>query len=281
MTVRGGPIRNCESGRLFCCAKHKISEPERPAPGVFLYSPTTPQLDHIVSLHRARAMSSPSPYSDPAVVARYAAGPPRLVPGFAELHRMTAILLAERVPEQARILVVGAGGGLELKALAELHPAWTFDGVDPAAEMLDLAKQTLGPLASHVTLHTGVVDDAPLGPFDGATCLLTMHFLTLEERRHAARQIHRRLTPGAPYVSAHFSFPQSEDERALWLSRYAAFATASGVEADQATSAAAAIDARLHILTPKQDEALLREAGFANVSQFYAGFAFRGWVAYA
>jgi tRNA (cmo5U34)-methyltransferase len=35
------------------------------------------------------------------------------------------------------------------------------------------------------------------------------------------------------------------------------------------------------ILTPEQDEALLREVSFADVGLFYAGFAFRGWVAYA
>jgi tRNA (cmo5U34)-methyltransferase len=37
----------------------------------------------------------------------------------------------------------------------------------------------------------------------------------------------------------------------------------------------------LPILAPEQEEALLREAGFPDVSLFYMGFAFRGWVAYA
>lgn len=221
-------------------------------------------------------MSHHSPYSDPDVVSRYADGPPRLVPGFADLHRMTAILLAERAPEQARILVVGAGGGLELKALADFNARWTFDGVDPAAEMLELARQTLGPPSSRVVLHEGTVDVAPAGPFDGATCLLTMHFIPAEERRRTVTAIRRRLRPGAPLVVAHFSFPQGDGERALWLSRYAAFATASGIEPEQAQSAAAAIDARLTILTPEQDEAILREAGFTDISQFYAGLAFRG-----
>ena len=41
-----------------------------------------------------------------------------------------------------------------------------------------------------------------------------------------------------------------------------------------------AIDEQLHILTPEQDEFLLREAGFSNVTLFYVGFTFRGWVAY-
>jgi tRNA (cmo5U34)-methyltransferase len=40
------------------------------------------------------------------------------------------------------------------------------------------------------------------------------------------------------------------------------------------------IAARLPILAPEDDEQLLRDAGFTGVSLFYAGLAFRGWVAY-
>lgn len=42
-----------------------------------------------------------------------------------------------------------------------------------------------------------------------------------------------------------------------------------------------AVGTRLHILTPEEDKALLREAGFSGVSLFYAGFTFRGWVGWA
>jgi tRNA (cmo5U34)-methyltransferase len=146
--------------------------------------------------------------------------------------------------------------------------------------MLKLAERMLGPLASRATLHQGYIDDAPFGPFDAATCLLTMHFLALEERRRTVAEVHRRLKPGAPFVVAHLSVPQGEGERALWLSRYAAFVISSGVDPDKAANARAAIDTQLTILTPEQDEAILREAGFSNVSLFYVGFTFRGWVAY-
>lgn len=193
---------------------------------------------------------------------------------------MTLLLLAERTPAHGRVLVLGAGGGLELKTFAEGQPDWQFDGVDPAAEMLKLAKATLGPLAARVRLHEGYIETAPEGPFHAATCLLTLHFLPLEERLRTLREVHRRLKPGAPFVVAHHSFPQQEKERELWLSRYAAFAAASGVERAQADSARAAIRARLPVLSPEQDEAALRDAGFADVSLFYAGFTFRGWVAY-
>ena len=231
-------------------------------------------------------MSKPvDPFTDSQAVARYTEGPPRIVPGYDGMQRMTTLLLAERVHEEARVLVVGAGGGLELKAFAQAHPGWTFDGVDPAPEMLKLAEQVLGPFASRATLHQGYIDDAPIGPFDAATCLLTLHFLAPEERRRTIAEVHRRLKPGAPFVVAHLSIPQGEGEgdgeRGLWLSRYAAFAVGSGIEPDKAANARAAIDAQLTILTPEQDEAMLREAGFSHVSLFYVGFTFRGWVGYA
>lgn len=220
-------------------------------------------------------------FEDPEKVARYTAGPPRFVPGYDDLHRMTGLLLAERVPSDATVLVLGAGGGLELKAMAEAYPEWCFVGVDPAAEMLRLAARNLGPLAARVRLVQGTIDNAPEGPFDAATCLLTLHFLDADERRRTAGEIRRRLTPGAPFVAAHSSFPQGAAECSLWLCRYAAFAVASGADPADAASARKAVDAHVPLFDPAQDEAILTAAGFSGVSLFYAAFTWRGWVAYA
>lgn len=222
-----------------------------------------------------------SAFADPQMVAKYTEGPPRFVPGYNSMLSMAAILLAERARDDARILVLGAGGGLELTAFAQAQPRWTFDGVDPSAAMLALAGQTLGPLASRAHLHQGYIDDAPEGLFDGATCLLTLHFVDVEERRRTASEIRRRLKPGAPFVTAHFSIPGGNDARPLWLSRYSAFLAASGVEPDKAAAARKAVDGQLSILAPEQDELILRQAGFSDPALFYTGFTFRGWVAYA
>lgn len=219
-------------------------------------------------------------FSDPDAVARYAEGPVRLVPGFDSLQRMTTLLLRESVPPAGNILVLGAGGGLELKRFADNQPGWRFVGVDPSAEMLKLAQATLGPLAERVELHEGYIDTAPDGPFDGATCLLTLHFIPAEERLRTLKEIWRRLLPGAPLVVAHHSFPQSPDEKARWLKRYAAYAVDSGVPASDAERAIAAISAQLPVLAPEADEALLKAAGFEGIELFYAGFSFKGWVAY-
>jgi tRNA (cmo5U34)-methyltransferase len=207
-------------------------------------------------------------FTEPDAVASYAEGPVRLVPGFRDLQRMAAILLAERLTDDARLLVLGAGGGLELKAFADVQPGWQFVGVDPSADMLALALQTIGSHAARVQLHHGYIDTAPDGPYDAATCLLTLHFVARDARLQTLTDLRKRLKPGAPLVVAHHSFPQGDKDKALWLSRYAAFAVAGGVPADKARHAADEIGRRLPIMSPEQEEALLRDSGFTGVALF-------------
>lgn len=159
----------------------------------------------------------------------YVEGTSRKVPGLAALHRMTSMLVAERAPVQARVLVLGAGGGMELKALADENSDWSFCGIDPSADMLRVAEQTVGPHLPRVHLQQGYIGAAPEGPFDAAVCLLTLHFVGRAQRLDTLEQIRRRLVPGAPFVVAHISFPQSEPERSTWIARHVAFGgTASG-----------------------------------------------------
>lgn len=218
-------------------------------------------------------------FSDVDAVARYAQGPPRLVPGFLDMQRMARLLLAERVPVHGRVLVLGAGGGLELAAFAEAHAGWRFEGIDPSGPMLELARQGSEPFASRIMLRKGYITTASEGPFDGATCILTMHFINREERRRTLEEIRARLGPAAPFVCVHLSVPVEDTD--AWMDRYASFAVSSGVDPESVQNAREAMMAQLHVLTPQEDKTMLHEAGFTGVSQFYCGFAFRGWVGYA
>ncbi|MDO9411450.1 MAG: class I SAM-dependent methyltransferase [Pseudolabrys sp.] len=222
---------------------------------------------------------SQNPFSNPTAIASYADDTPRKVPGLADLHRMVMLLLSESAPHAARILVVGAGGGMELKAMAEAQPEWVFTGVDPAAAMLDLARDNIAPFSDRIELIEGTVDATPSGPYDGAVCLLTLHFLDESERLRTLREIRGRLKPGARLVVAHHSVASAGAER--WLARSMAFANRSGVDWATAKASAAGMVGRLPLLSPADEEALLSHAGFSDVELFYAAFSFRGWVATA
>lgn len=198
--------------------------------------------------------------------------PEKMVPGLRDMQRMAAILLAEAAGDgAAHMLVLGAGGGQELASFAEIYPKWRFTGVDPSAEMLALARQKTAAFRARMDLVQGYIDAAPMGPFDGATCLLTLHFLSPEQRLATLIAIRARMRAGAKLVVAHHSY----DDAALWLGRFAQFAALNGVQGIQVDAMAE----KLPALSPAEDARLLYEAGFTGVQMFYAALSFRGWVA--
>ncbi|MCV7369541.1 class I SAM-dependent methyltransferase [Mycolicibacterium duvalii] len=209
----------------------------------------------------------------------YAERAKQMVPALQDVHRMATILMDEHTHADGRILILGAGGGLETRAFAETHPNWTFDAVDPAKAMLDLAANTLAAHMDRVRMHHGYIDQAPTGPFDAATSLLTLHFLQPDARRDTAAQVRRRLPSGAPLIVMHMSFPQQCDaERELWIERHVGYLVANGIAPEEARKAREAIADKVPVLSPEQDCDILYAAGFSEVRQFFSTFTFRGWV---
>ncbi len=219
------------------------------------------------------------PFANAALVETYITETPRKVPGLADVHRMAMLLLSECAQKDADILVVGAGGGMELMALAEARPRWSFVGVDPSGPMLELARRNVQAIVQRVELIEGTIDAVPADRFDGATCLLVLHFLDRSERLNTLMQIHRRLKPGARLVVAHHS--AGTGDAALWLVRSAAFADRETLSWEIASATGTAMVAALPLLFASEEEALMREAGFGSIELFYSAFSFKGWVATA
>lgn len=217
-----------------------------------------------------------NPFLDPASVSAYVSETPRKVPGLADLHTMTMLLLDEQAPAAGDVLVVGAGGGLEIRAMAKARPNWRFTGVDPSPAMLNIARQTTSAFAKRTDFIFGTAVDAPAGPFDGAVCLLTLHFLDRRERLQTLREIRRRLKPSGVFVAAHHAAVEGQAE--AWLARSAAFAADANSDPKKSAAAARAMAERLPLLSPLQEEECFRECGFSRPALFYAAFSFRGWV---
>ena len=139
---------------------------------------------------------------NPTASEDYPQGPRWFVPGYDASHAMAAVLLRDRIGEHGQILVVGAGGGVELSVFAGECQGWTFTGVDPSIEMLRQARVRLDSIGvlDRVKWVQGLVENSPRGPFDAATAFLALNFLPEDERLATLREIHRRLKSGAPFL---------------------------------------------------------------------------------
>ncbi len=222
-------------------------------------------------------------FADPDSAQRYSAnGPEKFVPGFHAMHRMVIQLLSESAGPEGVILAIGAGGGLELKAFSEARPGWRFVGVDPSASMIEGAQALLGSAQSRVEWVRGYVSDAPPGPFDAATCLLTLHFVPDDGAKlKTLTAIRERLRPGARFVLVDCCIDPAAPGAQRRVDRYAAFALEAGVDRAVVDGAREGVMTLLKGVSPERNEALLREAGLDEVELFYAGLPWRGWIAQA
>ena len=223
-------------------------------------------------------------FGDPELVAQYLSkGPPAFAPGHAGMLQMTGVLLAERVPDDGAILIVGAGGGLETRYLAGLEKEWRVVGVDPAAAMLGLARLIAGPAAQdRLTLIEGTAADAPSGPFDGATCILVLGLIPDDgSKRATLNEMRKRLKPGAPFILVDQCIALEAPAARLLVDRYAAYALASGVDPGTVAIARQKVEAGASMVGPQRVEQLLADAGFKDSQVFYVGMSWRGWAAYA
>ena len=204
------------------------------------------------------------------------------MPGYPSMLKMTGLLIGESVPEDASVLVVGAGGGLELRHLAIQAPRWRFVGVDPAPTMLELARDHAAAAGDRLTLIEGTVDAAPDGPFDAATCILVLGLIADDgSKATTLAGIRRRLKPAAPFVLVDHCLDRSAVDFELRLDRYAGYALANGVDAQIVAAARAAISVNPCMVAPERNERLLAQAGFREVEVFYVGMAWRGWISRA
>ena len=148
--------------------------------------------------------------------------------------------------------------------------------------MLDLARAVAGPTTGdRMTLIEGTVLTAPPGPYDAATCILVLGLILDDgSKLSTLEEVRRRLKPGAPFVLVDQCIHLSAPDALRRLKRYGQYALRSGVPADTVAKAKAAIGASTTMVPEWRDTELLRQAGFRDVELFYAGMAWRGWVAY-
>lgn len=214
----------------------------------------------------------------------YDKGIRRTFPSYDTMLRLVQSFLRANCNTQARLLLVGAGGGNELTALGPSNPDWTFTAVDPAASMLELARMKAedAQVADRVEFVEGTVDDVKSRMYDAATCLLVLHFIRDDaDKLHLLKKIRQHLPKGAPFVLAAMygdeHSPEFKQLLRLWKAYWLDSTSLSQAEVDEMEKTVTS----LSFLPEEKILGLLDEAGFTNIAKFLTTNMFGGWICQA
>lgn len=196
------------------------------------------------------------------------------------IHLLMASIFS-RLPQDARMLCVGAGTGAEIHFLAERFPAWRFVAVEPSAGMVAAARARAEQhgYAARCTFHTGYLESlADTGPFDCATALLVSQFLLDDgERAGFFRAIAARLAPAGVLVSSDLSAetdsPSYRSVLEVWLRTMAA----ADLSPERVQQMREAYDRDVAIRPPQRVEAIIASAGFEAPVPFFQAGLIHAW----
>ena len=209
----------------------------------------------------------------------------QFIPGRKAIFAIVEAAFRELLPveDDARILVVGAGGGEEILRLGLANPEWSFVGVDTYEPMVELARKRLAdtPVGPRSAVHTMPIDELAEREFDAATCILTAHFVPDDGAKLAFfKAIHDRLKLGAPLAIVDgvgiSGDPQTELLRRIWMRH----AVGNGVAEDAARSNAENFR-KVAVVSEAREEDLLTRAGFVRLTPVFQGLSIKGWLAFA
>lgn len=221
----------------------------------------------------------------------------QVIPGYASLFPMVAAMLDPSLPRGGRVLVVGAGTGIELVALKSARPDLHLHGVDPSRQMLDLAKRRVAEAAAvaatphrpattpdpAITFQLGYAADVdPTDHFDGATLINVLHFVPdvpgVGGKLALLQDVAKRIKLGGAFVLFDLHGDPGSEEHDLYMPAWRRYWTFMGMDAADLPAFDQRIRDGIHFASAERTVDLARAAGFESPRRFWKSFLYGGWT---
>jgi tRNA (cmo5U34)-methyltransferase len=196
-----------------------------------------------------------------------------------------ALLEAESSTAPASIVDLGCSTGNSLSALLArtTHPL-SYVGVDSSEEMLALCRnkaQGFSP-EHHVNLVRADVTQLKRLPAPRprvALMVLVLQFIRPFERPRVVRMVHRSLEPGGCLILLEKTLEEHAELNGTFIALHHAHKRAAGYSELEIAKKREALENRLIPCFPRENLALLKEAGFRHVTTFFQWLNFQGYLA--
>lgn len=198
------------------------------------------------------------------------------------MFQQALALLQGRLTSDARVLVVGAGTGIEIVTFKTAEPGWFCTGIDPSPQMIDIARRRIAEagLEDGVELIEGYVEELAEQNFSAASCCNVMHFLPDDgAKKSLLGGICQRLEPGASLVLFDLHGDRSTHECREQYAAWQAYWKIRGMSREEIEAFQAQIEAGIHWIPESRVLELLAETGFEDVQLFFRGLLYGGWIA--
>ncbi len=206
-----------------------------------------------------------------------------VIPGYEALHTMANSFFHSKLSEKANLLIVGAGTGMELVTFAKSNSKWHMLGVEPSTSMLAIAQQKIEQhgLSDRVKLHHGYTHELPATPlYDGATCILVMHFVPDDGSKLVLLQsIAQRLKSEAYFILVDMFGDQGTETFEQFSSVWKIHGQEMGMNPEKMVEMLETARKGIHSIPEQRVFELLQSAGFGNIVRFYTAFWYGGWIA--
>lgn len=201
--------------------------------------------------------------------------------------RESLLFLLEAVftdlPENARLLCVGAGTGAEIAHLAQRFPRWRFLALDPSQRMIDAcrARAERDGFADRCEYHAGLVETLPeTEGFDAATCFLVSQFLLDPAARTAFfAAIARRLRSDGMLAWADLAWDTAAADYPAMLRLWLRTMSGAGLDDAAIERMRTAYASDVAVLAPDRVASLVVAAGFDAPLRFHQAGMIHGWCA--